>query len=118
MKVLIVFNHPAPYKINFFNELSKSVDLTVIFERDKERAEDCRMNERCLVLLNEFLEEGYEDNGISFGNENYYSNDVVKHLKKNKYDLIIMNGYSTIAEMKAIRYLRKHNMKYVMYMEV
>ena len=37
MKVLIVFNHPAPYKINFFNELSKHIDLDVIFERVKER---------------------------------------------------------------------------------
>lgn len=110
MKVLIVFNHPAPYKISFFNELSKSIDLTVIFERVKER-------DRSKLFYSEkkcdFKVE--KINGISFGNENYYSNDVVKHLKKNKYDLIIMNGYSTIAEMKAIRYLRKHNMKYVMY---
>ena len=36
-KVLIVFNHPAPYKVALFNELSKYFDLTVIFERSKER---------------------------------------------------------------------------------
>ena len=110
MKVLIVFNHPAPYKINFFNELSKSLDLTVIFERVKER-------DRSKLFYSEkkcdFNVE--KVNGISFGNENYFSNDIVKHIKKNKYDLIIMNGYSTIAEMKAIKYLKKHNIKYVMY---
>ena len=32
-KVLIVFNHPAPYKVRLFNELSKHFDLHVIFER-------------------------------------------------------------------------------------
>ena len=35
MRVLIIFNHPAPYKVNAFNELAKYVDLTVIFERTK-----------------------------------------------------------------------------------
>ena len=33
MKVLFVFNHPAPYKVKYFNKLAKHVDLTVIFER-------------------------------------------------------------------------------------
>ena len=31
MKILIVFNHPAPYKVRGFNELAKYVDLDVIF---------------------------------------------------------------------------------------
>ena len=35
MKILIVFNHPAPYKIRLFNELAKYFDLEVIFERNK-----------------------------------------------------------------------------------
>ena len=33
MKVLIVFNQPAPYKVNLFTLLAKEIDLTVIFER-------------------------------------------------------------------------------------
>ena len=35
MRVLIIFNHPAPYKVEAFNELSKYCDLTVLFERTK-----------------------------------------------------------------------------------
>ena len=35
MRVLIIFNHPAPYKVHAFNELAKYVDLTVLFERTK-----------------------------------------------------------------------------------
>ena len=33
MKLLIVFNHPAPYKIDFFNELAKFHDVHVLFEK-------------------------------------------------------------------------------------
>ena len=110
MKVLIVFNHPAPYKINFFNELSKHIDLDVIFERIKER-------DRSKLF---YSEKKCDFNvisikGISFGNENYFSNGIIKHIKHNQYDLIIMNGYSTLAEMKTIRYLNKHHIKYVLY---
>jgi hypothetical protein len=36
MKVFWLFNHPAPYKVDFFNELGKSCDLTVLFERANE----------------------------------------------------------------------------------
>ena len=31
-KILYFTNLPAPYKVEFFNHLSKLVDLTVIFE--------------------------------------------------------------------------------------
>lgn len=32
MRVLYITNIPAPYKIVFFNELGKKLDLTVVFE--------------------------------------------------------------------------------------
>jgi len=109
-KVLIVFNHPAPYKVKLFNELAKSIDLTVIFERDA--ASDRNK---------EFYDEKHYEfktvkiKGLKLGNENIVSKGIVKHLKKNKYDLIIMNGYSQFAEMSAINYLIKHNIPYVLY---
>ena len=31
-KVLFISNIPAPYRIDFFNELGKEVELTVLFE--------------------------------------------------------------------------------------
>jgi len=33
MKILFTTNIPVPYRIDFFNELGKYVDLTVTFER-------------------------------------------------------------------------------------
>ncbi|MCX5775730.1 MAG: glycosyltransferase family 4 protein [Firmicutes bacterium] len=110
MKVLIVFNHPAPYKIRLFNELAKSVDLTVIFERGASKNRNplfYQQNEiqfKCIFLK-----------GINISDENHFSFGVVRHLKKNKYDLIIINGYSTFSEMLALRYLHRNKIPYAMY---
>ncbi|WP_458458706.1 glycosyltransferase family 4 protein, partial [Pseudobutyrivibrio sp.] len=53
--------------------------------------------------------------GIKVGTENLLSNGVKKHLKKNVYDLVIMNGYSKFPEMGAIKYLKKHKIPYCLY---
>lgn len=34
-KVLYVTNLPAPYKVTFFNLLSREVELTVVYKREK-----------------------------------------------------------------------------------
>lgn len=109
-RILIVFNHPAPYKVALFNELTKYFDVTVIFERKSER-------DRNQSFYNN---EKYKFNtvkikGIPFGNMNIFSFGVKKHIKNNKYDLIIMNGYAQCAEMIAIKYLKKNNIPYVLY---
>lgn len=110
MKVLIVFNQPAPYKVNLFSLLAKHVDLTVIFEK-----RSCP-NRHPLFYANNvydfnhiFLKHG------SFGEENSCSSEIIKHLKKNKYDLIILNGYSTLTERKTIRYLNRHKIKWTLF---
>lgn len=112
MKVLIVFNHPAPYKVNLFNEINNFVDLDVVFERKraKDRPESFYYNNEYKFNAI-FLKKG------SFGNENSNTNELKDFIKENhnKYDKIIMNGYSTISEMKAIRYMKKHNIPFTLY---
>ena len=109
-KVLIVFNHPAPYKVRLFNELSKSFDLHVIFERDS--ASDRNKN---FYFEDKYDFTIHKIKGLKLGRENFVSSGVKTHLKHNKYDLVIMNGYSQFSEMKAIRYLKKQSMPYVLY---
>ena len=43
-RILYITNLPAPYKIDFFQELCKYEDLTVIYERSKaeNRNEMCK----------------------------------------------------------------------------
>ena len=109
MRVLIIFNHPAPYKVKVFNELTKYVDLTVLFERTKERNRPDSFydtNEYRFETI--FLKDGYvrDDGSIS--------NNVRKYIKEHhkEFDLIIMNGYSHLAEIKAIRYMSRHHIKF------
>ena len=109
MKVLIVFNHPAPYKVNIFNEIAKYCDLTVLFERNK--AAD-RPDE--FYSVNKYSFKSITLNDGYIGREGSISSGVVKYIKKhhNEFDQIVMNGYSHLAEIKAIKYMNRHNIKY------
>lgn len=109
-KVLIVFNHPAPYKVRLFNELAKEMDLTVIFERSKNKDRS-----KSFYFENDYKFKTVKIHGLKLGNENILSNGIIKHIKKNNYDLIVMNGYSQFAEMKAIRYMQKRHVPYSLF---
>lgn len=109
-KVLIVFNHPAPYKVRLFNELSKTFELHVIFEREK--AKD---RQKGFYFENDYRFFSHHVKGIQLGKENFISNRIVRHIRNRRYDLVIMNGYSTFAEMKTIRFLKKNKIPYVFY---
>ncbi len=112
MKVLIVFNHPAPYKVRLFNELAKYFDLEVVFERDKAKNRpDAFYNTKELNFKYTVLKHGY------FGEENSNTGELNKFLKQRhkEFDLILMNGYSRVTEMRAIHYMKKHHIPFTQY---
>lgn len=112
MRVLFVFNHPAPYKVNLFNELAKSVDLHVIFEREKANDRpDSFYSQNIFNFRHDFLKRG------SFSKENSNTGELKAFIARNyqNYDLIIMNGYSTLTEMRTIRYMNKNRLPYIFY---
>jgi glycosyltransferase involved in cell wall biosynthesis len=108
MKILWIFSHPAPYKVDFFNELGKSTDLTVLFERhsesDRPAAFYCSKahNFKCKFAKS-----------IKIGTANNYSWDPLREIKKYSYDIIVVNGWSTLSEMKVLRYLHLHKIPYI-----
>lgn len=111
MKVLFVFNHPAPYKVTFFNELKKYVDLFVVFERNKAKNRPIEFYSGNNYDFNHvFLKKG------AFGNENSNTKELKEFIKQhhNEYDLIVMNGYSTFTEMKAIKYMNKNHIPFIL----
>lgn len=112
MKILFVFNHPAPYKVSLFNELANLFDLDVIFERKKAKDRPDSFYANNIYNFNvRFLKRG------SFGYENSNTGELRKYIAQNhrRYDLIIMNGYSTFTEMRAIHYMRSHKIPYILY---
>ena len=111
MKIFFSFNHPAPYKVRTFNELNKELDIFVIFERTKAKNRPQSFyNCNQYNFPHAFLKRG------SFGDEQSNTGELKKYLKQhhNEYDVIVMNGYSTLTEMRAIRYLIKHKIPYVL----
>jgi glycosyltransferase involved in cell wall biosynthesis len=110
MKVLIVFAHAAPYKVNLFNLLAKHVDLSVIFEREIPSYRSMYFYQNKEYAFNHVKIQGF-----NLGKENHLSWGIINHLKKHQYDLIIMNGYSSLTEMLTIHYLIQHRIPYVIY---
>lgn len=109
MRVLIIFNHPAPYKVSVFNELAKYVDLMVLFERNKAKDRpDSFYSNNHFEFKHVIFTKGY------VGREGSLSSEVRNYIKKHhqEYDVILMNGYSHYAEIKAINYMHKHHIKF------
>jgi glycosyltransferase involved in cell wall biosynthesis len=108
MKVLWLFNHPAPYKIDFFNELGKNVDLTVIFERTAEGDRPKAFYYEKATSFKEIILSS-----LKLGDYNNACPCIIKEIKKHPFDIIVVNGWSTLTEMKVIRYLRRHKIPYI-----
>lgn len=100
MKVLFTTNIPAPYRMDFFNELGNMCDLTVAFEDNKVSDRNIQwMNRKAenfkLIMLK----------GIKIGKDNSINFSVLK-LLKDKWDVIIIGDYSTPTSIIEIEYLK------------
>ncbi len=105
-KILFLTNVPSPYRVRFFNKLSDSFDLTVLYqkenssERDKKWVENST-NEYTSVFLK----------GVSTGVDNAFCPSVIKYLKK-KYDAIIICGNASPTEILAIEWCKMKGISY------
>lgn len=101
MKVLFQINIVSPYRINFFNELGKFCDLTVIFERktasnrDKNWISDKPKNFKAVFLP-----------GIKYRQEQAFCPGITKYLDKDLFDIFVVAGYSTPTGILAIQILK------------
>lgn len=107
MKVLFITNIPSPYRVDFFNELGKSCDLTVLFEK---RASD----ERDELWKNYQFEtfHGIFMKGISVGAATSVCFSVTKYLKNSKFDIIVCTDFTSPTGIIAINYLKRHHIPY------
>lgn len=109
MRVLFTVNIPSPYRVDFFNELGKSCDLTVIFEaqdakdRDKSWKADKAENFKAVFLK-----------GKRIGAAESIAPGVIKYLSPQKYDIIVIGLYSSPTGMLAIEYMRMHKIPFIL----
>lgn len=101
MKILYLTNIPAPYRVSFFNELGKLCDLTVLFERKSSDERELSWHDYDFKNF-----EGIFLNGINFKNDQAISVGFAKIISKNKFDHIIVGGYSTPTGALLISYLK------------
>lgn len=118
MKVLIVFHHPAPYKVKLFNELAKSIDLDVIFEINKAKNRTASFYKFNQYHFNTIPLRLHRVPSKSFPkkDENIYGGAIKRYIRKHykEYDHIIMNGYSKFAEIETIKMMSRRHIPYIL----
>lgn len=106
-RILFLTNVPAPYIVDFYNRLGKKFDLTVLFER-------CSASNRekdWMKTKNQHFNAVYLS-GIPVSSELAFCPGVLRYLKKDKYDRIIVGDYSSPTGMLSIFYMRANKIPY------
>jgi len=107
MRVLYITTVPAPYKVQFFEELGKRCELTVIYELD----EVSYREDGWMISRNENFRVVYL-NGLKVKNK-MISLGITGHLKKNTYDFVVFGVYSTVSQMAAQIYCKLKKIPYI-----
>ena len=101
MKILFLTNIPSPYRVDFFNELGRSVELTVVCERAGDRTRNRRWAVQTAKTFKLILLSGFptaSDKALSPG--------VLRYLRKGAYDMLVVHNPITPTGMLAIEWLR------------
>lgn len=107
MKYLFLTNIPSPYRVDFFNELGKLCDLTVAFETGASKERDASWKQYDIKAFKAvFL------NGIKYGVAEAFCPNVIRLLRKNHFDRIILCDFTGFTGMLAILWLRMKRIPY------
>lgn len=107
MKILWLTNIPSPYRIEFFNELGQHCDLSVLFEREGSSERDKSWLRYECTSFN-----GVIMKGLNLGIDKAIAPGVIKYIKNNKYDHIVVSNPLTPTGILAIEYLRLNKIDY------
>ena len=110
-KVLFLTNYPSPYRVQFFDELAKYVDVTVLFADRKEKQKH-RNADWYIRGEGKFQAVQLEKHVAAVGRFDLCT-DVLPWLKKD-FDEIIVCGYSNPTMILAMLYLRLHRIPFWM----
>lgn len=107
MKVLFIANVPSPYRVDFFNELGKYCDLTVLFEketsdeRDKSWKNYKFKNFRGIVLQ-----------GKSINTDTAFCPGVLKYVLDRSFNKIICATFTDTTGMLAVQTMKLFRIPY------
>lgn len=107
MKILVSTSLLSPYRVDWLNELGKYEEVTILYleeennERNREWLE--KKPENCKYKLMK---------GVSLPKIGKISLDVLRELKRKKYDIIILDGYGYVTQLINIFFLNKKKEMY------
>ena len=106
-KVTFVTNIPSPYRLDFFNQLGLAVDLTVVFEAERNYA----LNEKWYTgKIKNFKAVFLKQGAI---NERKINWRVIKYISKEQ-DVLVFTNYAYFTEMAAILWAKLNRIPYWM----
>lgn len=108
-KILFVCNFASPYRVQFWNELTKYCDVTVLFS--EKTSQQKGRNEKWFAdntfnFHNVFLKQ------FRIGKNKHICLEVTKYLKQ-KYDIIVFHPYSPLTCVYGIFYCILHHIPYI-----
>lgn len=107
MKILFVGNVPSPYRVDFFNELGKFCDLTVLYERRTASDRDAKWKGAGAESFTEvFLDL------IPFGADRGIGFRTAEEIQKRSFDKLVICGYSSPSVILAITWCRLKKIPY------
>lgn len=106
-KLLFVTNFASPYRVDFCNELGRTYDLTVVYERAKLSNRDDRWTgDTTRRFIEVYLDLKPRGNSESVGVA------VARYIKENTFDMVLFSGYASPAVIVAILYCKLHRIPY------
>lgn len=104
--ILFITNIPAPYRIDFYNELGKKCNLTVIFEAKRASGITFNWKEDTISRFKAiFLKEGeIQEKKIDWS--------ILQYIRTLEYDAIFITNYSYLTEMIALLSIKLRNILY------
>lgn len=106
MRVMFLTNIPSPYRVAFWNMLGTKCDLTVVFESVNEKNRQWEV-ESGTNFKSVFLK------GFSVATQFHINYGIIRHIKRFKYDVIVISGYAAPTDMMAIDYLLRKDMPFI-----
>lgn len=107
--VLYVSNIEVPYRSEFFNQLSKKVNLTVLYERKKSSNRDSKWASSIKANYSiKYLK------GLDLNNEYSFDFRILNEVFSKKYDVVILGCCNSLSQMLVIFLFKLFNKKYIL----
>lgn len=113
LNVLLTSNIPAPYFVDYADELGKYVNLTVVFEltkaSDRDKSWDVALKQKHFNYIFLNAKRNSAESGLSF--------KIKKYLRDRSFDRVIIANPTTPTGIVALMYCRNHKIPFIIQSE-